>query len=88
MALQKAVAAKWREVTGRTLVEGYGLTETSPGAILNPLDLDAYNGAIGLPLPQTDISIRSDDGEELPIGAKGELCVKGPQVMRGYSTAG
>ncbi len=84
MALHKAVAAKWREVTGRTLVEGYGLTETSPGAILNPLDLDAYNGAIGLPMPQTDISIRDDDGEELPIGAEGELCIKGPQVMRGY----
>ncbi len=84
MALHQAVAAKWREVTGRTLVEGYGLTETSPGAILNPLDLDAYNGSIGLPMPQTDISIRDDQGVELPIGATGELCIKGPQVMRGY----
>jgi long-chain acyl-CoA synthetase len=84
MALHRTVAEKWREVTGRTLVEGYGLTETSPGAILNPLDLEAYNGSIGLPMPQTDISIRDDEGVELPIGATGELCIKGPQVMRGY----
>ncbi len=84
MALHKAVAEKWREVTGRTLIEGYGLTETSPAAIINPLNLDAYNGAIGLPMPQTDISIRDDEGVELPIGERGELCIKGPQVMRGY----
>jgi long-chain acyl-CoA synthetase len=84
MALHKAVAEKWREITGRTLIEGYGLTETSPGAILNPLDLDAYNGSIGLPMSQTDISIRDDQGVELPVGATGELCIKGPQVMRGY----
>ncbi|WP_298357434.1 AMP-binding protein [Rhodoblastus sp.] len=84
MALHKAVAATWREVTGRTLVEGYGLTEASPAAIINPLDLADYNGAIGLPMPQTDISIRDDEGVELPIGAAGELCIKGPQVMRGY----
>lgn len=84
MALQPTVAKKWREITGKTLIEGYGLTEASPAAIINPLDLKAYNGAIGLPMPHTDISIRNDAGEELPIGAPGELCVKGPQVMRGY----
>jgi long-chain acyl-CoA synthetase len=84
MALHEAVARKWREVTGKTLIEGYGLTETSPAAIANPFDLEAYNGSIGLPMPQTDISIRDDDGVELPIGATGELCIKGPQVMRGY----
>ncbi len=84
MALQPTVAKKWREITGKTLIEGYGLTEASPAAIINPLDLEAYNGAIGLPMPHTDISIRNDAGEELPIGAPGELCVKGPQVMRGY----
>ncbi len=84
MALHRTVAETWREVTGRTLVEGYGLTEASPAAIINPLDLDAFNGAIGLPMPQTDISIRDDEGVELPIGATGELCIKGPQVTRGY----
>ncbi len=84
MALHRTVAETWREVTGRTLVEGYGLTEASPAAIINPLDLDAFNGAIGLPMPQTDISIRDDEGVELPVGATGELCIKGPQVTRGY----
>jgi long-chain acyl-CoA synthetase len=84
MALQKPVADKWRAICGTTLIEGYGLTETSPGAIINPLNLAAYNGAAGLPMPHTDISIRDDAGTELPIGERGELCIKGPQVMRGY----
>ncbi|MDE2091510.1 MAG: AMP-binding protein, partial [Gammaproteobacteria bacterium] len=84
MAVQRAVAAKWKQVTGVTLVEAYGLTETSPAACINPLDLKDYNGSIGLPIPSTDISVRDDDGNELKIGEVGELCFKGPQVMRGY----
>jgi long-chain acyl-CoA synthetase len=84
MALHEAVAKKWRAVTGKTLIEGYGLTEASPAAIINPLDLAVFNGAIGLPMPQTDISIRDDSGAETSIGEPGELCIKGPQVMRGY----
>ncbi len=84
MALQKAVADRWHEVSGRTLIEGYGLTETSPAAIINPLDLPAHNGAAGLPMPRTDVSIRDDADAEVPVGERGELCIKGPQVMRGY----
>jgi long-chain acyl-CoA synthetase len=84
MAVQQAVAKRWREVTGKTLIEGYGLTEASPVVSVNPLDLSAYNGSIGLPLPSTEISIRDDDGAELPLGETGELCVRGPQVMSGY----
>jgi long-chain acyl-CoA synthetase len=84
MALHEAVAQRWRALTGQTLIEGYGLTETAPGAIINPLDLGAFNGAIGLPMPQTDIAIRDDNGNERGIGDAGELCIKGPQVMRGY----
>jgi long-chain acyl-CoA synthetase len=84
MAVQRAVAEKWKQVTGKTLIEAYGLTETSPGAAMNPLDLADYNGSIGLPLPSTEIAIRDDDGRDLPIGEVGELCVRGPQVMKGY----
>ncbi|MGH8413678.1 MAG: long-chain-fatty-acid--CoA ligase [Gammaproteobacteria bacterium] len=84
MAVQRAVAAKWKQVTKVTLVEAYGLTETSPATCINPLDLKDYNGSIGLPIPSTDISIRDDDGNELKVGEVGELCFKGPQVMRGY----
>ena len=84
MAVQRAVAAKWKQVTGMPLVEAYGLTETAPAACINPLDLKDYNGSIGLPIPSTDISIRDDDGNELKVGEVGELCFKGPQVMRGY----
>jgi len=65
-------------------MEGYGLTETSPVVTGSPVDLENYNGSCGLPLPSTDISIRGDDGAELPVGQPGELCVKGPQVMKGY----
>jgi long-chain acyl-CoA synthetase len=84
MAVQKAVAEKWQEVTGTPLLEAYGLTETSPAVTINPLNLKEFNGSIGLPLPSTDVKICDDDGNELPMGAPGELCIKGPQVMRGY----
>jgi long-chain acyl-CoA synthetase len=84
MAVQKAVADKWKKVTGRTLVEAYGLTETSPAATMNPLDLPDYNGSIGLPISSTDLAIRDDDGKDLGIGETGEICIRGPQVMKGY----
>jgi long-chain acyl-CoA synthetase len=84
MAVQRAVAERWQSVTGKPLIEAYGLTETSPAAIANPLTLDHFNGAIGLPLPSTDIAIRDDDGRDLKVGEIGELCIKGPQVMAGY----
>jgi long-chain acyl-CoA synthetase len=84
MAVQKAVADRWTQVTGKVLLEGYGLTETSPVVCTNPLDLKEYNGTIGLPLPSTEIDIRDDRGKSLGIGEVGELCVRGPQVMKGY----
>jgi len=84
MAVQQAVADRWKRVTGKALIEAYGLTETAPGVTLNPLDLADFNGSIGLPLPLTEIAIRDDDGNDLPIGQVGELCVRGPQVMQGY----
>jgi long-chain acyl-CoA synthetase len=84
MAVQRAVAERWKKVTGVTLVEAYGLTETSPAACMNPLDLAEYNGAIGLPISSTDASIQDDNGNELGVGEIGELCIKGPQVMKGY----
>jgi long-chain acyl-CoA synthetase len=84
MAVQEAVASKWQKVTGKPLLEAYGLTETSPAVCMNPLNLDKYNGTIGLPISSTEISIRDDQGNELGIGQAGELCVRGPQVMRGY----
>ncbi|MFZ1643415.1 MAG: long-chain-fatty-acid--CoA ligase [Candidatus Contendobacter sp.] len=84
MALQRAVAENWRRVTGTPLIEGYGLTETSPAATFNPLTLPEYNGSIGLPLSSTELSIRDDEGRELAIGEAGEICIRGPQVMRGY----
>ncbi len=92
MAVQKAVAERWKQVTGVTLVEAYGLTETSPAATINPLDIKEYNGSIGLPVPSTEIGLRADDGRWLPIwdGTRpveectGEICIKGPQVMAGY----
>ncbi|HEU5397931.1 MAG TPA: long-chain-fatty-acid--CoA ligase [Gammaproteobacteria bacterium] len=84
MAVQRAVAEHWKQVTGRPIVEAYGLTETSPAACINPLDLKDYNGSIGLPIPSTDLAIRDDNGKDLGVGEVGELCFKGPQVMRGY----
>jgi long-chain acyl-CoA synthetase len=84
MAVQKAVADKWKQVTGKVLLEGYGLTETSPCATMNPASLTDYNGSIGLPLPSTDIEIRDDDNKPVALGQPGEICIKGPQVMKGY----
>ncbi|MNX28332.1 Long-chain-fatty-acid--CoA ligase [compost metagenome] len=84
MAVQRAVAERWKKVTGVTLVEAYGLTETSPAACINPLDLAEYNGAIGLPIPSTDACVKDDNGKTLTPGEVGELCIKGPQVMKGY----
>ena len=84
MAVQQAVADRWKRVTGKTLAEAYGLTETSPAVCINPLDLPEFNHSIGLPISSTDVSLRDDDGYEVPMGIPGELCVKGPQVMKGY----
>ncbi|HTR58654.1 MAG TPA: long-chain-fatty-acid--CoA ligase [Casimicrobiaceae bacterium] len=84
MAVQQAVAERWKKVTGVPLIEAYGLTESSPGATMNPLDLPDYNGSIGLPIPSTDAVLRDDSGKEVPLGERGELCIKGPQVMAGY----
>jgi long-chain acyl-CoA synthetase len=84
MATQKPVAEKWLAVTGCALSEGYGLSETSPTLTCNRADIDKFSGTIGLPVPSTYLSIRDDDGKELPIGEAGEICAKGPQVMAGY----
>jgi long-chain acyl-CoA synthetase len=84
MAVQRAVAERWKQVTGVPLIEAYGLTETSPAACINPMDLPDYNGSIGLPVPSTDACVKDEDGRELPTGEVGELCIKGPQVMKGY----
>jgi long-chain acyl-CoA synthetase len=84
MAVQKAVADRWKKMTGCTLVEAYGLSETSPAVTINPLDLKDYNGSIGLPIPSTEVQLRGEDGKEVPLGSPGELCVRGPQVMSGY----
>jgi long-chain acyl-CoA synthetase len=83
MAVQRAVAERWKAVTGNTLSQAWGLTETSPAACINPPDVE-FNGSIGLPISSTEISIRDDDGKALGIGERGEICVRGPQVMRGY----
>nr|WP_019216827.1 AMP-binding protein [Legionella tunisiensis] len=84
MALQKSISLKWRETTKTRVLEAYGLTETSPAATINPMYLEEYNGSIGLPLPSTDISIRDEMNHEVGFDKAGELCIKGPQVMRGY----
>lgn len=84
MAVQRAVAERWKKVTGCTLVEAYGLTETSPAACMNPLGLAEFNGSIGLPVPSTDACVKDDENRILPQGETGELCIKGPQVMKGY----
>ena len=83
MAVQEAVAKRWKEVTGKVLTQAWGLTETSPAACIN-LPGEDFNGSIGLPIPSTEISIRDDDGKELGINQVGEICVRGPQVMAGY----
>jgi long-chain acyl-CoA synthetase len=84
MAVQRAVAEKWKKVTGKVLIEAYGLTETSPAACVNPLNISDYNGFIGLPISSTEIAIKDDDGKTLGVGEVGEICIKGPQVMPGY----
>lgn len=84
MAVQRSVAEKWKEVTGVTLLEAYGLTETSPAATINPLSLKKFNGSIGLPLPSTEVKVCDEQGNELPLGEAGELNIRGPQVMKGY----
>lgn len=82
--LVEHVATKWKAITGKTLIEAYGLTETSPVVTCNPVDLQAFNASCGIPLPSTDISIRGEDDAELPVGEAGELLVRGPQVMKEY----
>lgn len=84
MAVQRPVAERWQKITGQPLIEAYGLTETSPAVCINRPDQKEFNGSIGLPVPSTEISIRNDEGEEMPVGEPGELCVRGPQVMKGY----
>ncbi len=84
MSVQPAVAAQWKQITGCTLVEAFGLTETSPAVCINPLNLKEYNGSIGLPISSTYCQLVDDKGQVITDGESGELCVKGPQVMRGY----
>ncbi|MES2770791.1 MAG: AMP-binding protein [Pseudomonadota bacterium] len=84
MAVHKQVADDWQRVTGKPLIEAYGLTEASPAVTVNPLTMPRYNGSIGLPISSTEVVIRDDAGHDLPLGSIGELCVRGPQVMRGY----
>jgi long-chain acyl-CoA synthetase len=84
MAVQSATAKLWLEKTGCPIVEGYGLSETSPSATCNPVDSTAYSGNIGLPMPNTELKLLDDDGNEVPMGTPGEIAIKGPQVMAGY----
>ncbi|MEO5687501.1 MAG: long-chain-fatty-acid--CoA ligase [Burkholderiaceae bacterium] len=84
MAVQQATAERWLKITGCPVVEGYGLSETSPVATSNRLDKREFTGTIGLPIPSTDIAIRDDDGVDVPFGTAGEICIRGPQVMAGY----
>jgi len=84
MAVQKPVAERWYKATGSPLLEAYGLTETSPAVCINPLNLTEYNGSIGLPVPSTEVSVQDENGKLMPQGESGELCVRGPQVMKGY----
>ncbi len=84
MAVQRSVAEEWKQLTGVTLVEAYGLTETSPAACINPMDLEDYNGCIGLPISSTECMVIDENNQPLPAGEAGELCVRGPQVMKGY----
>jgi long-chain acyl-CoA synthetase len=84
MAVQRSVAERWKEVTGTTLIEAYGLTETSPAACMNPMDLKEFNGKIGLPICSTEVSIQNDDWNEVALGENGEICIRGPQVMQSY----
>jgi long-chain acyl-CoA synthetase len=83
MAVQEAVAKRWKEATGKILTQAWGLTETSPAATINPTT-EEFNGSIGLPIPSSEVAIKDDQGQDLPVGQTGEICVRGPQVMRGY----
>jgi long-chain acyl-CoA synthetase len=84
MAVQEAVARRWLEATKCPIVEGFGLSETSPTVTCNPVDTDKFTGTIGLPVPSTEVELRDDDGQPVPLGKPGEICVRGPQVMAGY----
>ncbi len=84
MAVQKAVAERWKQVTRAPLIEAYGLTETSPAACINPMTLKEYNGYIGLPISSTEVEIKDDNNKTVPLGEIGEICIRGPQVMGGY----
>ncbi|HTT10795.1 MAG TPA: AMP-binding protein [Burkholderiaceae bacterium] len=84
MAVQRVVAERWKKLTGVPLVEGYGLTETSPVAISNALDIEDWTGTIGVPIPSTDVAIMDEEEKMLPFGEVGEICIRGPQVMKGY----
>ncbi len=84
MAVQQAVAERWLKATGCPIIEGYGLSETSPVLTCNRGDIAEWTGTIGLPVPSTEISIRDDDDDEVPLGEPGEICARGPQVMPGY----
>ena len=84
MAVQRAVAERWKQLTGCAIVEGYGLSETSPSAVCNSVLAADFSGTIGLPLPSTEVTIRDDDGVDVPPGTAGEICIRGPQVMAGY----
>jgi long-chain acyl-CoA synthetase len=84
MAVQRDTATRWKQVTKCTLIEAYGLTETSPAACMNPMNLPDYNGKIGLPISSTTVTIKDELGADLPAGEVGEICIKGPQVMQGY----
>jgi len=84
MAVQKAVAERWRQVTGTPLIEGYGLTETSPSATANPMSIGEFSGSIGVPMPSTEVVLRDEQDRDVPHGQPGEICIRGPQVMAGY----
>ena len=84
MAVKRATAERWQARSGRPIIEAYGLTEASPAVCINPLDASCFSGSVGLPLPSTELAIRDERGRELPLGEPGEICVRGPQVMRGY----
>jgi len=84
MAVQQAVADRWLKLTGTPIIEGYGMSETSPVATANRVDIKEFTGTIGLPIPSTDVCILDDDGKELPLGQAGEIAIRGPQVMAGY----
>ena len=84
MAVQNAVSKNWEQITGQPILQAYGLTETSPAAIINPINFEEFTGSIGLPISSTEVMICDDDGTQLPIGDLGEICIKGPQVMKGY----